>query len=214
MYSMSLTDSEYERIQDEDNSWNYNSVYGEHACESAETYYNMIKNIHEPGDTFADFGGNDGTAANWWLNNTDCGTAYSIDMSKDRQEWGRGAYPRVTFINSRIESIDLPDDSVRWGFCSHTLEHLKDFKAGLGEIHRIITTALYVVIPLEVGKSGSSHMRMSPSPLDWLNSMANDKLPTYMWHKPFTLPEIHVFYMSRSFADTVVKLARARRGTK
>lgn len=165
------SDKEYLCDQDEHNSWGSASPWGMRARGYFTLYGEWLSQIgklfHD--DTVADFGGNDGTAANQFYMDHKI-KPLVIDCDTGRLNYAKSSYG-LPVLHSFVESIpDLKDKSIRWGFCSHTLEHMRDAQAGLREMARIIFGGCLFIIPLEPFRhavGNPAHARCSTKISEW-----------------------------------------------
>ena len=201
----------YELFQHRDNSWSNNGDWGANAVKNADKYIRLLKNypsdgIHFEDDVFCDFGGNDGTVAEAWRAATG-NSVFSVDLDALKQGWGKRSYPKVIFVNSLLEDIPLPDKSIDWAYCSHTLEHVADLEATMDEIARITRRGLFVVVPLENElnfRQAAPHMRASQNPIDWLHHLRHPDVRLVNWAKSFNRSaEMYIFYAMEDFGYTV-----------
>lgn len=124
-------------------------------------------------DSVADFGGNDGYAANEFY------MAHKIkplviDCEPKRLEHADKVY-RLPTYQSFIESMkELRSASIDWGFSSHTLEHTRDTAKALREMARVIKRGCYFVLPLERlshARRNHAHAICFTRPRDWKRLM-------------------------------------------
>lgn len=107
-------------------------------------------------DTVADFGGNDGYAANEFYKATGV-RPLVVDCEPKRlgHAWKRyGLSTLERFIESMPE---IQDGSVDWSFCSHTLEHSRDPLKAVREIRRVTRRGAMFVVPVEEEKHGKEN---------------------------------------------------------
>lgn len=72
-----------------------------------------------------------------------------IDCEPHRLDHAWKSYGLTTY-ETFIESMkELADDSIDWGFCSHTLEHTRDPQKALREMARVIKRGCLFVLPIE-----------------------------------------------------------------
>jgi ubiquinone/menaquinone biosynthesis C-methylase UbiE len=99
-------------------------------------------------DKVADFGGNDGFASfNFYLVHKV--KPLVVDCEPRRLEHADKVYKLSTY-QTFIESMpELADDSIDWGFTSHTLEHTRDTERAMREMARVVKRGCLFVVPLE-----------------------------------------------------------------
>lgn len=121
-------------------------------------------------DIIADFGGNDGFAANeFYLAHKIKPIVVECDPAKI--EYAGKVYKLPT-CESLIEKMPFADKYVDWGFCSHTAEHLRDTGAGLREIARVVKRGCAFIVPMEGKRSAMknhSHYVSITKPARWIN---------------------------------------------
>ena len=143
------SDVKYVADQCSDSSWNHNTEFGICAANKFVQYGNTILKYgwlyHD--DTVADFGGNDGFAANEFFIYHGI-SPLVIDCEPTRLHHAREEYGLKT-LECFVEDIPLPDDSIDWGYTSHTLEHSRDPDKALAEIARVVKRACMFLVPLE-----------------------------------------------------------------
>jgi SAM-dependent methyltransferase len=143
------SDASYIADQNKDSSWSHGTAWGENAAMKFMSYGDTLKErgwlYHD--DTVADFGGNDGFAAHQFYLRHGI-KPLVIDCEPNRVRFARKVYGLET-LKCFIEDIPLPDKSIDWGFCSHTLEHTRDVNRALSEIARVVKRACIFVVPLE-----------------------------------------------------------------
>lgn len=117
-------------------------------------------------DTVADFGGNDGTAAyQFYLIHKV--KPLVVDCVQERTDFARRAY-NLPIYDTFIERMpELKDKSIDWGFCSHTLEHLRDTQAGLSELKRVIKRGCIFVVPTSDEKHNHAHVTNCTTVTGW-----------------------------------------------
>ena len=95
----------------------------------------------------ADFGGNDGFASYqfYMIHKV---KPLVIDCEPNRLAHAENAY-KLAVCQTFIEDMPLADNNIDWGFCSHTLEHMRDPPGALREMARVIKRGCYFVVPLE-----------------------------------------------------------------
>lgn len=148
--SHSRSDADYIAAQAKDSSWSSQTEWGEAAAKKFIEMGNVLKAtgqlFHD--DTIADFGGNDGFAAQEFF------LAHAIkplvvDCEPQRIEHARTVYGLSTYEAFIEDMRDLEDKSIDWGFCSHTMEHTRDTAAAFREIARVIKRGCLFVLPIE-----------------------------------------------------------------
>ena len=132
-----------DELQDEENSWSHKSVWGEH---SAKNFLTFLAREAVSKGSVADFGGNDGLVMS--IAKKRGLTAINID-SDPKRCWFSRAIHGVETIQADLTDIPLEDNSVDWGYSSHTLEHVDDFDKALAEIKRICRIGCFFVLPIE-----------------------------------------------------------------
>lgn len=118
-------------------------------------------------DTVADFGGNDGTAAyQFYLHHKV--KPLVVDCVPERIDFAAKVYGLSTY-EGRLENMkDLESKSIDWGFCSHTLEHLREPEKGLREIARVIRRGCFFIVPTSDERENAAHTLSSTSTFAWL----------------------------------------------
>jgi ubiquinone/menaquinone biosynthesis C-methylase UbiE len=99
-------------------------------------------------DTIADFGGNDGFAANEFFKKLAI-KPLVVDCEPQRIDHAWKVYGLPTYQAFLEDMKDLADKSIAHGFCSHTLEHTRNPKKALREIARVVKGTAYFVCPIE-----------------------------------------------------------------
>lgn len=168
------TDEAYISDQNTDNSWSHDTEWGECAAMKFMAYGDRLKELGQMyhDDTVADFGGNDGFAASQF------GLRHGIkplviDCEPHRLAFAKREYGLET-LRCFIEDIPLPDKSIDWGFCSHTMEHTRDVDSALSEISRVIKRACWFILPLEKTKDAlknPAHSVACPTLKSWRRLM-------------------------------------------
>lgn len=171
MTEIAVTD-EYRSLQENENSRSRgDSAWGALSEARVEAFYKGIyKDVFED-DTFADFGGNDGRSAQRFRDLSQCHVKV-LDMSPSRLAVAREN--GLETLECELSKVPLPDESIDWGFCSHTLEHVLDLDKTLREMHRLIKRGIFFVIPLEdaeLVKKSVAHVRYSPDPEWWAKQL-------------------------------------------
>lgn len=99
-------------------------------------------------DKVADFGGNDGYAAyNFYLAHKI--KPLVIDCEPKRIEHADKVYKLSTYQTFIEHMPELADDSIDWGYTSHTLEHTRDTAKAMREMARVIKRGCMFIVPLE-----------------------------------------------------------------
>ncbi len=104
----------------------------------------------QPDDVFVDVGCGEGYYTTYVARNG--GTTIGIDVSYSVLRLLRSIkwpYPvSMDTINSDVEILPIPDNSVDKVLCSHTLEHVLDDRRVLAEIQRILKPGGYAVLAI------------------------------------------------------------------
>jgi len=168
------TDEAYIADQNTDNSWSHETEWGECAAMKFMMYGDRIKELgylyHD--DTAADFGGNDGFAANQFYLRHGI-KPMVIDCEPRRLAFAKQEYG-LEILRCFLEDIPLSDNSIDWGFCSHTMEHTRDVDAALSEIARVIKRACWFILPLETVENAlknPAHSVACPTLKEWRRLM-------------------------------------------
>ena len=111
-------------IQDKDSSWNRKSVWGELSESRVRGMITWLGSMIFEDDVCVDFGGNDGRCAEAFRRSTHIPMVV-CDGLETRLEVAREHGLKT--VHCELEKLDFADDSVNWGFCSHTLEHVVGF---------------------------------------------------------------------------------------
>jgi ubiquinone/menaquinone biosynthesis C-methylase UbiE len=67
-----------------------------------------------------------------------CGPAYGIDHNLKNLAWGKSEFPNVNFLMANGESLPFPDDFFGAVMITEVLEHTRDDRLTLQEIHRVM----------------------------------------------------------------------------
>src|SRR6267142_236072 len=89
-------------------------------------------------DKVADFGGNDGRSSFCFYQKHKI-KPLVVDCEPQRLQHAANYYHMETYQTFVEDMHDLKDDSIDWGFCSHTLEHTRDNEKAMRESARVIT---------------------------------------------------------------------------
>jgi Methylase involved in ubiquinone/menaquinone biosynthesis len=132
--------------------------------EAATNFINLIKPSLYDDDVIADFGCRIGNAADTIKDMVHIPVT-CVDISEEFiAECVKKGHKSVC---ARLEDMPLADASVDWGFCSHTIEHVKDLGDAMKELTRVVKRGLFLVFPLEdkdVSDVNPSHMHYSSDP--------------------------------------------------
>lgn len=141
------SDAEYIAAQDKESSWSHASQWGVASAQNFVSFgrYLGTRLFHD--DHVADFGGNDGTAANAFYRAHGIRPVV-VDCEPKRLAFAREIYGLRT-VEAFLEDLPLESKSIEWGFCSHTLEHVRDQRAALSELRRVVRFGCGFVFPLE-----------------------------------------------------------------
>lgn len=155
-------DSYYERVQAEHND--VSAFWAEKALLAAKNFIEILGPSLFDDDVVADFGSRTGYVAELLKR-----MLYIKTICVDISQESIAACEKLGFegICARLEHLPMADGSVDWGFCSHTLEHVKDMDAAVGELTRVVKRGLFLVFPLEDADNtdkNPSHMRYSTDP--------------------------------------------------
>lgn len=159
-------DSYYKFVQHKDNTIQkmIGNAWLIRAGESAQNFINVIKPSLYDDDNIADFGSRIGNAAKVMEEMTSIPVT-CVDISKEFvEECIKNGHEGIC---ARLEKLPLADASIDWGFCSHTIEHVKDINAAVAELTRVVKRGLFLVFPLEaqdVSNENPSHMHYSSDP--------------------------------------------------
>lgn len=76
----------------------------------------------------------------------------------------RSRWPKVTFVESDLEKLNLPDRMFDVVVSTHTLEHVRHFQKALGELRRVCKSRLIIVVPRErpYRFTANLHLRFFP----------------------------------------------------
>ena len=133
---------DFDGVQDATSSWSHISNWGKAAAQRMHDFVNLT----EVTGSVADFGGNDGFAL---LEATDKGLdTICVDNDTKRLLYAKFVYGLKT-KKTDLTKLDMEDNSVDWGFSSHTLEHIQDIHAAVAEIKRVCKKGCYFVVPVE-----------------------------------------------------------------
>ena len=146
----SRSDADYIKAQATDSSWSSQTAWGEAAANKFIEFGRVLKAtgqmFHD--DTVADFGGNDGYAANeFWKAHAI--KPLVVDCEPHRLDHAMKVYGLSTYETFLENMKDLADKSIDWGFCSHTLEHTRDAASAVREMARVIKRGCLFVLPIE-----------------------------------------------------------------
>ncbi len=143
------SDEQYVKDQATDSSWSHDTAWGKTAALKFMSVGDILLNTGQlfHNDTIADFGGNDGFAAHQFYMRHGI-KPMVIDCEPHRIAFAKREYDLST-IQCFIEDIPLSDNSIDWGFCSHTLEHTRDVNKALSEIARVIKRGCVFILPIE-----------------------------------------------------------------
>jgi len=143
------SDESYIADQNRSSSWSHGTVWGMRAAKAIISYGDTIHSngwlYHD--DTVADFGGNDGFAAHQFFLRFGI-KPLVVDCEPNRISFAKHEYGMKT-LECFVEDIPLEDNSIDWGFCSHTLEHTRDVSKAIAEIARVVKRACLFILPLE-----------------------------------------------------------------
>lgn len=67
-----------------------------------------------------------------------CEPAYGIDHNLKNLSWGKSEFPNVNFLMANGESLPFPDDFFGAVMITEVLEHTRDDRLTLQEIHRVM----------------------------------------------------------------------------
>lgn len=142
------SEADYIAAQDRTSSWSHLSPWGAEAARKFVAFGRYLGDRLYHDDVVADFGGNDGTAANAFF------MAHAIkplviDCEPKRLRYAEETYKLQTIQTFLEDMSAIPDGYVDWGFCSHTLEHVRDQRACVREMRRVIKRGCGFIFPLE-----------------------------------------------------------------
>ena len=141
------SDEAYLADQNDDSSWSHASAWGDAAALKFVKFGEWLGDRLCHDDTVADFGGNDGFASHkFYLTNKV--KPLVVDCEPNRLAYAESVY-KLSTCKTFIEDMPLKDNQIDWGFCSHTLEHMRDLPEALREMSRVIRRGCYFVMPLE-----------------------------------------------------------------
>lgn len=133
-----------------DSSWSSQTEWGESAANKFIEFGRVLKAtgqmFHD--DTVADFGGNDGYAANEFFK-AHAIKPLVVDCEPLRLEHAAKVYGLGTYETFLEDMKELKRKSIDWGFCSHTLEHSRNPAKALREMARVIKRGCLFVLPIE-----------------------------------------------------------------
>lgn len=137
---------EYDETQEFDSSWSHNSDYGKRA---AVMLVGACHEYFDPIGKVLDIGGNDGFGA-WQA--TRLGQDVDVlDLSATRCAYARHKFG-LKAICANAEDMPIEDDAYDWGFCCHTIEHIKDLDSAQAEIRRVCKRGCMYVVPIQTRK--------------------------------------------------------------
>src|SRR3972149_5497217 len=122
-------------------------AYRRNAAFNLIRFGSFIHTIGRSIESLVDFGGGDGYAA-YKFSLKHFVRPLIVDCEPERLAEAESKYGLKT-VCWFLEKLDLPNKSYRWGFCSHTLEHLRDPDMVLRQMNRVIREGCMFVIPLE-----------------------------------------------------------------
>ncbi len=138
-------------MSDEEFSGVYRRVYGQIADRGTLTRQTdlnkrCVKQILSSlrGDTVLDVGAGRGYLAGL-MSATHKVTGVDMVVNEATRE----AYPQVTFVESHIESLPFADAAFDTVVCTHTLEHVQNLPAAIGELRRVARKSVIIVVPRE-----------------------------------------------------------------
>lgn len=168
------SDEDYIKDQDETSSWSsQNSLWGEAAATKFVKFGAWLGDRLCHDDKVADFGGNDGYAAfNFYLKHKV--KPLVVDCEPKRIEHAEKRFKLSTYQTFIEKMPELADDSIDWGFTSHTLEHTRDTAQAMREMARVIKRGCYFVLPLEDlwhARKNHSHAICFTKVKDWVKML-------------------------------------------
>lgn len=163
------SDAEYLAEQRKECSWSHLSGWGEAAAKKFIIVGQLLGERLYHDDKVADFGGNDGFAANefYMIHKV---KPMVVDCDPEKLEFAERTYGLPT-CEAFIENLPLEDKSIDWGFCSHTLEHSRDLPAALREFRRVIKRGCAFIVPLEPKRyfeANHAHNNRFQKPREWV----------------------------------------------
>lgn len=140
------SDEEYVAVQDKESSWSHKSPWGEFSAYKFVCFGQEIDLCHD--DVVADFGGNDGFASySFYMAHKV--KPIVVDCEPRRIEHASKVYGLPTLQRFLEHMPELADKSVHWGFCSHTMEHMREPEKAAREIARVVKYLCLFIVPLE-----------------------------------------------------------------
>ena len=136
---------EVDEIQEFENSWSSKETgYGNPSA----TFLlgGLIEYFQPDGSKVIDIGGNDGYAA--FIAKEKGYEVDVLDVSPTRCAYARHRFELTAFC-ANAEDMPFEDNEYDWGFCAHTLEHIKHLDKALAEIKRVCKKGCLYVIPLQ-----------------------------------------------------------------
>lgn len=154
------SDDEYIAAQDSESTWSSKSDWGKAA---AKKFIEFGRSLTATGQLFhddkvADFGGNDGYAANEFYK-AHAIKPLVVDCEPKRIDHAMKVYGLSTYEAFIEDMRDLESKSIDWGFCSHTLEHTRDTRKALREIARVVRRGCLFILPIE----DDEHVKVNPA---------------------------------------------------
>lgn len=192
------SDDEYIDDQDRDSSWSHKSPWGQLATLKFVHFGRKLGERLCHDDTVADFGGNDGTASYGFYVEHKI-KPLVIDCEPKRLEFAEKVYSLSTYQSFIEHMPELADKSIDWGFTSHTIEHLRDVRAGLREIARVVRRGCCFVVPLERkshAMDNHAHAICFTQPRQW-KKLLNDNGWNVLETKRAGDHEVHIFAAPR-----------------
>lgn len=168
-------------LQDLENSWSRQSAWGQMAATRIKGMAERLSAQIREDDTAIDFGGNDGLCAQVWEMLTHAPMTV-CDITENRLAEARRH--GLTTLKADLHDLPLADQSIDWGFCSHTLEHVDSLSGVLKEIRRVIKRAVMFVIPLEddnMVRKSPAHLRHNPDPEWWAQRLRGHDFIVKWW---------------------------------
>lgn len=137
-------------------------------------------------DTVADFGGNDGYAANEFYKALAIKPTV-VDCEPRRVQFARDAY-KLPAIQAFLEDMNMiPDNAFDWGYCSHTMEHMREPEKALREMARVVKRGCMFILPIEDGEHAShnsAHAIHVDSMQGWKELIAANGWKVVSWKRP------------------------------